>query len=78
MYNTDPRRTPRDWHSTKVNVTTQRCTGEGGRGEETKVRRWNGMTFKGEGMAVIEDCCVSFLWDTNPIAVYKQVSGKYI
>lgn len=36
------------------------------------------MTFEGEKLAVIEDCCVSFLWDTNPIAVYKQVSGNYI
>lgn len=36
------------------------------------------MTFEGERMAVIEDCCVSFLLDTNPIAVYKQVSRNYI
>lgn len=36
------------------------------------------MTFEGERMPVIEECCVSFLWDTNPIAVYKQVSGNYI
>lgn len=37
-----------------------------------------GLTFEEGSKSVGGECCVSFLWDTNPIAVYKRVSGDYI